>query len=208
MPALSNIGALTLDLALRPYELMAAWKPAARKLVLVVQAPVRVHQSVQARISVLGTGVGATIVGRAAGANPHPFGVELELEPDALRLQTLEGLVEVAAGARAAYRERAPRWLAEIPALVMRTHARVRMSTFALSENGCGLVWSGPMPTVGSPLEVLLGPDDRVAGFCAEVCWTSPPGRPSTLGLRFVAGDRAAWAQILDDARRAGAPPA
>jgi hypothetical protein len=207
MPGFSTTGALTLDLALRPYELVAAWRPASRNLVLVVAEPVRVRQPVQARISVLGLGVGATILGRAAKASPHPFGVELELEPDPLRARTLERLVEVAAGARVAYQTRAPRYLAEVPAVVV-GREDTRLTTFAVSENGCGLSWSGPMPGVGTPLEIHLGSGDRVASFCGEVCWTSPPDRPATIGLRFAGGDRRTWRLIIEGLKSAGAPPA
>lgn len=201
--------ALTLDLALRPYELMAAWRPASRNLVLVVNEPVEVRQQVHARICVLGHDVGATIVGRAASASPHPLGVEVELEPDALRAPTLERLVAVvASGARAAYEARAPRWVAEVPAFVYRHRHFRRTSTFTVSEEGCGLRWSGALPPVGAAVEVHLGGADRFASFCAEVRWTSPPGRAAALGVRLDAGDRDTWAGMLADLRRAGAPPA
>jgi hypothetical protein len=204
----SNARPLSLDLALRPYELVAAWRPDSRNLVLVVAEPVSPRQPVQARITLLGTGVGATILGRVASANPHPFGVELELEPDALRARTLERLVEVASGARVTYRTRAPRYLAAVPAVVHRLNDEKHVTTFAVSEGGCGVEWSGVMPTVGTPLEIQLGAGPRVASFCAEVCWTAPRGRVPTLGLRFAAGDRAAWSEIITDLKQAGAPPA
>lgn len=208
MPTPSPERALTLDLALRPYELLAGWRPASRNLVLLVGEPVQPRQAIQARITVLGTGAGATILGRAARATPHPFGVELELEPDALRARTLERLVEVAAGARVAYRSRAPRYLAEVPAVVHPMNEATRVTTFAVSEGGCGLTWRGAMPAVGTPLEIQLGAGPQVASFCAEVCWTAPRGPIPTLGLRFAAGDRATWARIIMDLQRAGAPPA
>jgi hypothetical protein len=208
MPTASIRRALSLDLALRPYELMAAWRPESRNLVLVVAEPVAPRQPVQARITLLGTGAGATIIGCAARARPHPCGVELELEPDALRARTLERLVEVASGAPVAYRTRAPRYLAEIPALVQRPDGARRATTFAVSEGGCGLEWSGTMPAVGTPLDVQLGAAPQVASFCAEVCWTAPRERVPTLGLRFVAGDRASWSRIISALKAAGAPPA
>lgn len=208
MPTTSTSRTLSLDLAFRPYELVAAWRPASRTLVLVVSQPVSPSQPVQARITVLGTGAGATILGRVARTAPHPFGVELELEPDALRARTLERLVEVAAGARVDYRTRAPRYLAEVPALVHRLNEVKRVTTFAVSEGGCGLAWSGAMPAVGTPLEIQLGSGEQLASFCAEVCWTAPQGRIPTLGLRFAAGDRASWSRMIAELQRAGAPPA
>lgn len=208
MSTTSFASALTLDLALRPYELVAAWRPESRNLVLVVRDQVAPRQPVQARITVLGAGVGATILGHAARTAPHPFGVELELAPDALRARTLERLVEVATGARVAYRTRAPRYLAELPAVVHRMNGAKRVTTFAVSEGGCGVAWGGAMPTVGTPLEIQLAAGQQVASFCAEVCWTAPDGAVPTLGLRFAAGDHAVWSRIIGDLKRAGAPPA
>jgi hypothetical protein len=201
---------LVLDLALRPYELLAAWRPDARRLGVVVQGPVQLGARVQARVSVLGLGVAATVLGRAVRADPTPLGTEVQIEPDELRLRALERLVEIASGARVVYRNRAPRYLAEVPVLVYRDRRATRMSTFAVSEGGCGLAWSGPgpLPTVGTPLEVHLGAGAEVASFCGEVCWTAPTGRAPTLGLRFAAGDHITWARMLDGIQRSGAPPA
>lgn len=201
-------GALTIDLALRPYELMAAWRPTSRRLVVLVQEPVQPRQTVQARISVLGTGCEATIIGSAATATPHPVGVEVELEPDELRRRTLERLVEVAQGARVAYKMRAPRFLAEVPVIVYRLNRASRTTTFAVSEGGCGLKWPFQMPPVGTPLEIHLGSGTEVASFCAEVCWTHPSTRAATMGLKFAAGDRETWKAILAEVKAAGAPPA
>lgn len=209
MPTATVSHALTLDLALRPYELMAAWRPESRNLVLVVSEPVQVRQAVQARISVLGHDLGATILGRAASAVPHPMGVELELEPDPLRARTLERLVEaVASGGRAGFRARPPRWLAEIPAFVYRLGQSRRTVTFSVSERGCGLRWFGDMPPVGTALQLHVGAGDRVASFCGDVRWTAPLGRAPALGMELAAGDDATWAAILADVRRGGAPPA
>ena len=208
MVTLRNDGEIVLELPLRPYELIAAWRGASRTLVLVVHQQVQLQARVQVRISVLGLGVSATITGRAVGAREHPFGAEVELEPDATRARALEALVEVAQGAPVTYRNRAPRWLAALPAVVFGARGPTEMWTFAVSENGCGLAWSGPLPDVGVPMEVRLGAGRQVASFCGEVCWTAPTGRVPTVGLKFAAGDRTTWVQILAELQRAGAPPA
>lgn len=208
MPPPPNAGVLTLDLALRPHELMAAWRPATRSLALVVREPVQKRRKVQARIGVLGLGVAATITGRAASARPGPLGYALELEPDVTRVRALERLVEVASGARVAYQPRAPRLLATVPAVVDGRAGPTYMATFSVSENGCGIAWSGPLPELGVPMEVHLGSGSLVASFCGEVCWTAPSGRAPTVGVQFAAGDRGTWAAILDGLKRSGAPPA
>jgi hypothetical protein len=164
---------------------------------------------VQARIALLGLGVAATILGHAVRVERTPVGVELELAADDLRARALKRLVDLAAGARLVYRTRAPRYLAEVPAVVYLHRHATRTSTFAVSENGCGLAWcGGPMPGVGAALEIHLGSGTEVASFCGEVCWTSATGPLPTLGLRFAAGDRSTWTRILAGVQRAGAPPA
>jgi hypothetical protein len=204
----STVGVVALDLALRPHELVAAWRPPSRILSVVVREPVQKRQRVQARISLVGLGVAATITGRVMRARPHPVGVEVELEPDDIRLRAMERLVEVAGGERIAYQQRAPRLLASVPAVVQGLHGPTYMTTFSVSPNGCGLAWSGPMPDLGSPVEIRLGAGSVAASFCGEVCWTAPTGRAPTVGLQFAAGDRLTWAKILADLKRAGAPPA
>lgn len=205
----STATVIALDLVFRPYEFLAAWRPASRSLAVVVQQPVQRWQPVQARISVLGLGVAATITGRAASVREHPVGYEVELAPDELRVRTLERLAEVASGERVeAYKVRAPRYLAEVPAVVHGPRGPALMSTFAVSENGCGLAWSGPVPEVGVPMDIRLGTGNRMASFCGEVRWTAQAGRVPTVGVQFAAGDRAVWAEIIADLKRAGAPPA
>ena len=208
MASPANSDAVDLDLALRPYELLAAWRPETRTLVLVVRDAVQKRQRVQARLSVLGTGVSATITGRARGARTHPVGVEIELEPDDIRLRAMERLVEVAGGGRVAYQQRAPRLLASVPVVIQGPRGPTFMTTFSVSTNGCGLSWTGPLPDLGAPLDVRLGAGGQSASFCGEVCWTAPAGRAPTVGLRFAAGDRRTWAKILADLQRRGAPPA
>jgi hypothetical protein len=208
MASPSNPDPVDLDLALRPYELLAAWRPASRTLVLVVREPVQKRQRVHARISVLGMGVAATIIGRTRSARPHPVGLEIELEPEDTRLRAMERLVEVAGGERVAYQQRAPRLLASVPAVVHGPYGPTYMTTFSVSPNGCGLAWTGPIPDLGAPMDVRLGAGALTASFCGEVCWTAPTGRAPTVGLCFAAGDRRTWARILADLQRKGSPPA
>jgi hypothetical protein len=209
MAAPGNDGIVDLDLALRPYELMGAWRRETRSLLLVVREPVEKRQRIQARINLLGLGVAATITGRARAARPHPVGVELELEPDDTRLRALERLVEIACGERVApYRQRAPRLLASVPAVIFGREGPTYMATFSVSTNGCGLAWTGSLPDIGAPMDIRLGAGSQFASFCGEVCWIAPSTRAPTVGLQFAAGDRRAWAKILADLQRAGAPPA
>jgi hypothetical protein len=206
MPPPSSAGVVAVDVPLRPEELRAAWRPAARRLSLALREPLQGKARVALRISVAGLGVAATITGRVIGARRQPPLWSVEVAPDEGRVRALERLVAVASGEQIDYRPRAPRYLASLPAVVYGTHGPTFMTTFAVSENGCGLAWSGPMPHVGVPMEIRLGAGSQAAKLCGEVCWTAPAAR--TVGLQFAAGERTAWTRILAEVRRSGAPPA
>jgi hypothetical protein len=207
MPPPSNAGVLAVDVALKPDELIAAWRPESKRLVLPLREPVASKRRIQVRLSAAGLGAAATITGRVVSARRHQDHFRVELTPDEPRLQAIERLVAVAGGAPVAYHRRAPRYLAALPAVVTGPIAPTYMTTLAISENGCGLAWSGPIPEVGAPLEIRLGAGSLVASFCAEVRWTVP-GRTPSVGVHFAAGERAAWARIIETLRRQGAPPA
>jgi hypothetical protein len=197
-----------IDVPASAEELIAAWRPDARRLVLTTGEPLRPQQRIAARVSVLRPRAAATITGRVASARRQGNLLRIELVPDETRMRAVERLLEVARGESVDYQARSPRFLATLPAVVRGGAGPTYMTTFSVSEHGCGLTWSGAVPAVGVPMEVRLGAGRQVASFCGEVCWTARSGRASTVGVRFVAGAQNAWATILEDLRRSGAPPA
>lgn len=208
MASPSNPAVLVLDVPLRPHELVAAWRPETRRLVLPIRERVASQQRLQVRISAVGLGVGATITGRAVGGPRAAGSALVEVAPDDARVQAMEWLVAVASGTPVPHQPRAPRLIASVPAVVQAAEGPRYMSTFTVSASGCGLTWSGSIPGVGDPLEVRFGAGREVASFCAEVCWTKPSGRPPTVGLQFAAGDKDLWIRMLANLKAAGAPPA
>lgn len=201
-------GVLVVESALNPSELITGWRATDRILVLAVPDRVRRGQRMHARISLTGLGVAATITGRARNIHGHSTGANVELEPDPSRLRTLEWLVEVASGAPVSYQPRPVRYHASLPAVVSGRTGPIFMNTLTVSEDGCGLAWTGPTPGLDEPIDLRIGAGKSAASFCAEVRWTAPGARPPAVGLQFAAGDRTAWAQILELLRRTGVPPA
>jgi hypothetical protein len=122
-------------------------------------------------------------------------------------MRAVERLMEVAArGSAVAYPQRIPRFLATLPAFVSGPRQPTYMNTFSVSEHGCGLVWSGPVPAVGAAMDVRLGAGNRAATFRSVVCWISQAGRAVTVGLRFLSGPQTVWATTLAELKRSGAP--
>lgn len=195
-----------LDISLRPDELVGAWRPDSRRLLLPIREPLRLQQRVAARISALGLGVAATITGRVVSASRHEDHYRIELVPDEIRVRALERLLAVARGEVMDRPTRAPRFLAALPAVVNGPGGPTYMNTFSVSEHGCGLAWSGPVPAVGVPMDVRLGAGSLAARFRSVVCWTAQAGRSSMVGVRFLAGTQGAWATMLSDVKRSGAP--
>jgi hypothetical protein len=209
MPPTPHAGVVYLDVPLRPDELVAAWRPESRRLLLPTLAPVRLQLRVAARISVVGAGVAATITGPVVSASRHGTHYRIELVPDETRVRAVERLLAVARGEAAVdYQIRAPRFLATVPAVVHCPCGPTYMTTFSVSEKGCGLAWSGPVPDVGVQMKVRLGAGSQAASLSSVVCWTAQSGRTATVGVRFLAGATAAWAMMLADMKRSGAPPA
>jgi len=128
--------------------------------------------------------------------------------PDETRMRALERLLAVARGDAVEYVARAPRFLAALPAVVSGAGTPTYMTTFSVSERGCGLAWSGPVPAIGAPLEVRVGAGSAAATFRTTVCWAASSGRAAMVGVRFEAGAHGAWAAMLGEVRRSGAPPA
>lgn len=206
MPPSPHAGVVHVDISLRPDELVAAWRPDSRRLLLATREPLRLQQRVAARISAVGRGVAATITGRVVSVSHHGSLYRIELVPDEIRVRAVERLMAVARGEAVDYQTRAPRFLATIPAVVHGPGGPTYMTTFSVSENGCGVLWSGPVPAVGAPMDVRLGAGNRVASFRSVVCWTAQSGRTATVGVRFVTGAMNAWAMMFTEVRRSGAP--
>ncbi len=210
MPSPPPQGVAVTEVPLRPEELVAAWRPESRRLLLPMAAPPKLQQRLAARLTLAGSGMAATITGRVVSASRDGAVHRVELAPDDARVAALERLVAVARGERVRYQRRAPRFLATMPVVVYGAAGPTFMTTISVSENGCGVAWSGPvpMPQVGAPIEVRLGVGSRAAAFRSVVCWTAQAGRSATVGMRFVAGATGAWSLLLGDVKRSGAPPA
>ncbi|MGC4000425.1 MAG: PilZ domain-containing protein [Anaeromyxobacter sp.] len=209
MALFPSAGVISLDVQLRPEKLVAAWRSDTRRLVLELPGALRPQQRVAARITALGRGAAVTITGRVASAVRQDRMHRVELVPDETRLLALEHLLAVARGEPIAHQPRAPRLLASFPAVVGSPTGPTYMTTFSVSENGCGLTWSGAPPAkVGAQLDVRLGAGNQAVTFRSVVCWTARTGSTSTVGLRFMEGAKGAWATMLTDAQRSGALPA
>lgn len=206
MSVTPHAGVVPLEVPLRPDELIAAWRPDSRRLMLAGQEPLRLQQRVAARITVVGRGVAATITGRVVSASRDVDRYRLELVPDEFRLRAVERLLSIARGEAVRYQTRAPRFLATMPAVVYGPRGPTYMTTFSVSEKGCGLAWSGPVPSIGFPMDVRLGAGSLAASFRSIVCWTAQAGRAATVGVRFVAGAMSTWTVMLTDVKRSGAP--
>jgi hypothetical protein len=132
----------------------------------------------------------------------------IELVPDETRLAAVERLLALARGDVVEHEPRVPRFLATMPAVVHGPAGPTYMTTFSVSEHGCGLAWSGPVPEVGAAVEVRLGAGPGAASLRAAVCWTTHTGRAAMVGVRFLSGARRAWTVTLAELERAGAPAA
>jgi len=204
----SNAGLARVDVALRPDELVAAWRADSGLLMLSAPQALRLRQRVVSRITIVGPGVVGTITGRVMSSSGSGDVHRVEVAPDETRRLALQKLLAIARGEPVDYRDREPRFLASLPAVVQGPGGSSYRTTVSVSAKGCGLAWSGPVPAVGEPLHVRLGAGIRAATFRSVVCWTAQTGRLAEVGVRFLEGPRSVWASMLTDLEGSGAPVA
>lgn len=200
----------SLDLSLAPAALLAAWRPADRRLVLPVHGDLSAPpRRMSARLRVAGLGAAATITGRVVRTRRSASALLVEVTPDDGRIMALERLVRIAAsGTPVADPPREARLLAPVPAVVLAPGCRPTfMYTLDVSRSGCALAWSAPgAPAPGDSVGIRLGAAKDVAAVVCEVRWVRGAGRMTFVGLRITAGEQDAWARLHARVRQSGAP--
>ncbi|MFL5303552.1 MAG: pilus assembly protein PilZ [Anaeromyxobacteraceae bacterium] len=201
-------------LNLDPAQYLSGWRAEPGTLFLPTVSEGRVGDHVAARIGLFGHVIRATVFGQVAlvrrvGRPALPPGVELNI--DRTSLPAARFLALAARGERISFRERAPRFLAARPLRLVRDGGEQVALTLNVSEGGCALSWSGPLPLVGEVLSAKVGEGIFAAGVRLVVCWNAPGGvLERSVGLRVVAEGRGAraWRSVVAEAERTGAAAA
>ncbi len=198
-------------LNLEAAQYLAGWRPGAGTLFLPALSEGRVHDEVAARVGIFGHPIRATLSGtislvRRVGRPSLPPGIDLAL--DRVSLPAASFLALAARGEQVTFRERAPRYVVEKRLLVTREGTVFAVTTLNLSEGGCAVTWTGPLPMVGEVISIKLGDGFFASSARAVVCWNAVDGPlPRCAGLRIVAEGRSAkaWRSIVAEAARSGA---
>jgi Tfp pilus assembly protein PilZ len=201
IPRARRLHSIALNLEAAQY--LQGWRADAVSLFLPALSDGRVGDEVAARVGIFGQDIRATLFGsialvRRVGRPSLPPGVEIAL--DRMSLPAAHFLAAAAKGEKLSYRERAPRHVVATPLRVTREGVEQTTVTVNISESGCAVSWSGPLPLVG---EVLFSKALR-----AVVCWNSPGGAVQRCaGLRLLAEGRAgrAWKGVVEQAAKSGA---
>ncbi len=198
-------------LNLEAAQYLAGWRPEAGILFLPALSEGRVHDEVAVRVGIFGQTIRATLFGsislvRRVGRPSLPPGIDLAL--DRISLPAAHFLALAARGEKVNFRERAPRHVIEKRFLVTRDGSEQETSTLNLSDGGCAVTWTGPLPMVGEVVSIRLGEGFFASTTRAVVCWNSVDGPlQRCAGLRVVAEGRAAkaWKNLAAEAARSGA---
>jgi len=201
-------------LNLEPGQFLSGWRPEAGTLFLPTLSEARVGDDVAVRIGIFGQTIRATLLGsiglvRRVGRPSLPPGVELTLDKASIPAAIF--LATASKGEKVSFRERAPRYVIARPIRAVRDGLEVATDTLNVSEGGCAVTWSGPLPMVGEVLGLKLGRSFLAPRARAVVCWNSLGGEvPRAAGLRIIGGGRAgrAWRALAVAASRTGAPTA
>jgi len=197
-------------LNLEAAQYLAGWRPESGSLFLPTLSEGRVGDEVAVRIGIFGQTIRATVFGsvalvRRVGRPSLPPGVELSLDRVSLPAAHFLGLA--AKGEKVTFRERAPRYAIAKPLLVLRDGAEGETVTLNVSEGGCAVTWSGPLPMVGEVVSIKLREGFFGSSARAVVCWNSVGGPlQRSAGLRIIAEGRAAraWKSVAAEAAKSG----
>ncbi|HVO18178.1 MAG TPA: pilus assembly protein PilZ [Anaeromyxobacter sp.] len=200
---------------LGPDEYLAGWDPSTSRLFLSALSGVALGARIAVRITIQGTGIGATVVGpviavRHVAGLALPPGGYLALPGRAAGAATY--LARVARGMPVDFNERDPRFAVAWGVTLAGTLAGERGQLAALTENvsseGCALTWRGTPVEAGSRVTLrrrrVLAP-----ALSARVCWSAVEGGIASAGLHLEAGGHAAstWRAALAREVRLGAQP-
>jgi len=194
-----------------PEEYLAGWEPADSRLFLPSLASVPLGTQVLLRITIRGTGIGATVSGpiiavrRAQGASLIP-GAYLSLRGRAAGAGRY--LERVARGLPVDFNERDPRFAVSWSVTLAGEWGRYPATTENVSSEGCSLRWQGPAVEVGRKV-LVKRPGLFAPRLPARVCWSAITGGVSSAGLRLEAAGRGVerWRSALDREVKRGAPP-
>ena len=178
-------------------ELAAAWSPGSERLVLRATTPLARGHRVRLLVTADEAGV-IPVTGAVSSVSPSGGRLAVEIQVDADRREALQRLLSWQEGVAPKPVARAPRFRLSLPAFVVWPEGNAYMTTTTVSLGGCGLAWSGPLPSRGSPLQIRLGSGPTSATFRGRTCWVREEARGVRVGVRFVAGQDAALAALID----------
>jgi len=199
------------NLAVRisPTDWLADWRPERSRLLLPVAVPPRLGDKVAARVQLAGLSAVATVLGKVVSVHRADRDHRVELAPEQESLAAIAMLSAAARGEPLRFVPRPTRYLVKLPVVVPWGGAQVFTNTFCISPGGCAVRWNGPSLRVGQPIQLRVGAGSRSSGVRGVVCWSEGSGSSQRAGVRFLAnGTGNDWRLVIDDAVRAGAPPA
>jgi Tfp pilus assembly protein PilZ len=204
-------GVFSVSVNLEPTQFLSGWRPETGSIFLPAVSEARVGDQVAARIGIFGQTIRATVFGkvslvRRVGRPALPPGVELSL--DRTSIPAAGFLAMAARGEPVTFRERSPRFNSERRLSASQGQGGVEVTTTNVSEGGCALRWSGPLPLVGDLVQIKLGGSFFSPSARAVVCWNQPGADAErTVGLRVIAEGRAgkAWRALVGEIARSGA---
>jgi hypothetical protein len=187
----------TEEISIDAEQLPLAWRAAGGHLVLTVGKPMRMGRRASIKVSgpgsVMAPLTGAVTDVQAVGSE---FSVEVTLDED--QRAALKRILKSLLTSNDAPRARASRYRLTLPAVVSSQEHNTYMTTFSISRGGCGLVWSGTPPPLGSALHVRLGSGKAAVSLRARVCWVDEHAGRHMAGVQFAAGQESALMALIE----------